>query len=406
MPFGPAIIATTGLDTSGLKAGAAQAEGVVLSFTQRTAGLFKDLGSSITQSLVAGFGVYQLISFAREALQSAAQLTNLSRELGVSTEAIQAFDRAMRLTGGTSEQAQKVWERARDALDQLASGEAKATEEFAALGLSAQDFVGLNLEESLEKIAQGYVKNEQTAGAYNAVLEIIGKRGGPQALQALKELGAEGLDPLEQKMGGADGQALQSLAKALIDIKDFALDAKNAFIDLFGYVAAGARKFGVDAAVSFGFAKGLSDDELSQIVVGGNEPDQPKNPAITENPKDVAKDEAEQAKQDEEAARNAIRINEQEANRQEREAVAAARLASTVERRTGAGEAAPAGLAGATFAGDNPVFRYGYQANSFGVGAAASAATAQQQATGVDPLQKVNESLLQIVEILRTTLEP
>lgn len=156
-----------------------------------------------------GIGLAGVGAFFKSVLEKAGSLQDLSDRLGASTNALQSFDYTVRQAGGSSEQAVQAWDKGRKALDNLAIGNAAATEQFAALGLSARSFVGLNLEESLELIARGFVENKDAAGAYDAITDILGSKSAPALMSALISLGTDGFGALIDAAQQA-GQVIES----------------------------------------------------------------------------------------------------------------------------------------------------------------------------------------------------
>lgn len=170
------------------------------SFGDKMGHILGEVGTGFLKAFAVEAVVERLKELIVQTFENAERLHNLSRELGVSTTFLQAFSAEVTHTGGTTEAATKVLEKARLSLDQLADGNKTAEDAFAKLRLSAKDFIGLSLDESLEKISAAYTENKNEAGAYNAVAEILGKRTLPQVLNALNELGENGLKPTIEHM--------------------------------------------------------------------------------------------------------------------------------------------------------------------------------------------------------------
>lgn len=188
---GASIQAAFGADTAPLAKGATEAQGIISRFA---AGAQAALGAV---GLALGAG--QLVSFFRTIIDKAGELQDLSDRLDVSTDALQAFDYAARQAGATSEQVTATWDKAKRAVDSLLAGNKATAEQFAALGLSAKDFVGLNLEKALERIARAYGENANQAGAFEAVTEILGSRSAPKLNTAILQLSREGFGELIEK---------------------------------------------------------------------------------------------------------------------------------------------------------------------------------------------------------------
>ncbi len=157
-------------------------------------------GRSIADLLPA-VSAAAVVGFFKSVVDEASKLQDLSDRLQVSTDALQAFQRMVQLAGGTSEEAASIWDKSRKALDELAAGVPAMTANFAKLGLSLEDFIGLNYEEALEKTAKGYAANADAAGAYNAMLEIMGKAF-PKLEASMLQIAEVGIPALKKATDG------------------------------------------------------------------------------------------------------------------------------------------------------------------------------------------------------------
>jgi len=243
MSFGPSIKASIGADTSQLKEDAGKAEGIIGNFAERTKDFLGEVGTGILKAFSLQFAAEKVGEFFKEIYQGATRLSQLSRELGVSTQALQAFKNIVEHTGADTEHLQQVWEKARDSLDELRAGSAGAEKNFAALGLSAADFIGLDLEGSLELIAKAWVENKNEAGAYDAVISILGKRNVPQLMEALEKLGEEGFakakedaDGFFESIGPGALSAFDAIKKGGRETLEF---LEHAFANTFGHIVSG-----------------------------------------------------------------------------------------------------------------------------------------------------------------------
>lgn len=204
--------------------------------TKQSTSALAGLGEALTATFIADMG--------KKILDNAESIVKMSNNLGVGTDALQAFQYATREAGGTTENANKIFEISRAKLDELRAGNSAATAAFAALGLSASDFIGLSLDQALEKIAQGYDQNADRAGAYAALQVIVGK-GGRDTMQALQELGENGFGALISKATEAhaviSGGILVDLtesAKRLEEFKNAAMVGGSYIADIFGKIGA------------------------------------------------------------------------------------------------------------------------------------------------------------------------
>lgn len=132
-----------------------------------------------------------MMEWVKSTLDAADAIQATAENLGITTTALQAFQAKVREANGTNEDANRIFTTARSKLDELAAGSASAIDAFGQLGLKAEDFVGLSLDQSLEKIARAYSENSNRAGALAALQDIVG-RSGRNLTAVLVELGEQG----------------------------------------------------------------------------------------------------------------------------------------------------------------------------------------------------------------------
>lgn len=225
---GSIINAIFGADTAPLAKGSTEADSIVSKFASRATAALGTLGITL--------GAGAILGFFKSVIEKGGALQDLSDRLQVGTDELQAWDFAVRQAGGSSEQANMTWDKSRKALDSLAAGQDTAIKQFAALGLKATDFVGLDLPSSLEKIARAYSENTDRAGAYDAVTDILGSKTAPALNAVLLQLGAEGF-PAFVKGAEAAGQVMSKEAIARMDEFGDRVDALKGQLTTFGAVA-------------------------------------------------------------------------------------------------------------------------------------------------------------------------
>lgn len=228
MAFGSSIQATFGADTAPLAKGAVDAENIVTGFGSKATAALGALGITLGAGAIAGF--------FKSVIEKGGALQDLSDRLGVGTDELQAFDFMVRQAGGSTEQANATWDKSRKALDSLAAGQDTAVKQFAALGLKASDFIGLNLPQSLEKITRAYAENADAAGTYDAITDILGTKSAPQLNTVLLKLAAEGF-PAFVGAAKAAGQVMESDAIARMDEFGDRIDALKGRLTSWGAVA-------------------------------------------------------------------------------------------------------------------------------------------------------------------------
>lgn len=176
-----------------------------------------------------GFGVHEIVDFAKSILDAQARMVDLSAQTGVSVENLSALQFAAHKAGvDTDTLAQS--------LSRLAVEAAKQNPAFAAMGISVKDSSGhlkdtsTLLGEVAAKFAT-YKDGPEKAALANA---IFGKSG-YGLIQMLDQLGTQGLDQVKEKarqagalLGGEAAQRAKDFADSLDGLKT---SARNAVAD-------------------------------------------------------------------------------------------------------------------------------------------------------------------------------
>lgn len=222
------LVAKLGLDVSQFKEGMAKSTESVSKLNENMEGMQK------------AFAAGAIGEFIKGVTEAADQIVNLSENLGVSTDSLQALTAAGGKNGMKAEELQAVWARTKQELDKLATGNTETAHTFAMLGLKAEDFQGLGLDESLEKIARAYQENSDHAGTYDAVQQIVGK-GGKNLTSTLGELADKGFGGLIAQAKASDQiiseGTLKNLAKANNTFEEFGNRIKVYSGEVVGFVS-------------------------------------------------------------------------------------------------------------------------------------------------------------------------
>jgi len=142
-------------------------------FLERTKGAFAALGAGA----LVGFGLEEIADKINAAIEATAGLENLAARTGATVEGLSALAAVARLSGTDTEQLATGLTKLDKSISALAADTPKAVAAFAAIGLSAKDFVGLSADQAFAKVAvamSGYADGvEKTAAAQL----IFGKAG-------------------------------------------------------------------------------------------------------------------------------------------------------------------------------------------------------------------------------------
>lgn len=179
--------------------------------------------SESLRSLLLPLGIIAAITapFAAfaQAMQSAEQVHNLSRELGIAAGDLQVMQMAAGEAGVEHGQLTAALRRTVRMTGELSSGSKSATKAFSQLGLSAGDFIGLNASQQFALIADR-IRALPPAMQAAAAVDIFGKQG-----QSLLNFVREGGDSIREmdtlltqlgvKMSGPQVAAIEMMGDAL-----------------------------------------------------------------------------------------------------------------------------------------------------------------------------------------------
>ena len=149
----------------------------------------KEFSSSLAGGIAGGLGAAaiagKLVDGFAQAMDKFAKIGDLSDRLGVDTTSLQRFGFAAEQSGLDLETAAKALQKIKLSMGDAVSGEKKATDGFAALGISLQELRNNSPEGILFKIADGLAKVGDENERLNVLTGILGNRLGGQLLPLL-----------------------------------------------------------------------------------------------------------------------------------------------------------------------------------------------------------------------------
>jgi hypothetical protein len=243
---------------------------------------FSDLG----KSLIGGLSLVYLADKLKEAvkgvLDTAEGLTRLSRQTGLSTDAIQAFGRAARESGLGTEEANSALAKFSVQMGKAEIGSKQSTAAFSDLGISVKELQKLTPDQRLQLVATALSKIQDPARRARDEVALFG-RAGQQMDQAIVRLGSEGLPALVERLKELglylDQATIGKLLEAKEKIRDlediskglatqFTAGLAPALADIAGGLAKvsaggeGFRKFG---ELIGGILKVVSDELIKEV---------------------------------------------------------------------------------------------------------------------------------------------
>jgi hypothetical protein len=274
----------------------------------------KDQIGQLTGLIAGKFTAGSLIAFTADIFRMADQMRDMADNVNISMESLLGFQSTVLPAGVKLEQLTMSMGRLRAVQGDLIKGNPVLTAAFTQLGLPIEKVVAMPLDELLVAIGRGMVDTKSQTEAFSAVCDLFGARIGPKMVQALRDIGTQGLDGIKSK-GAPAAEAMNKLAGAA--------DTAEVSLNAIKLVSAEALNIGAKLWVSETNAIGdyivaLKDGKstfgaLVDAWKGAKEPFQkkPTPPATTPVSPDEdpavkalrARQAAEQAKQDEKDAK-------------------------------------------------------------------------------------------------------
>lgn len=230
----------------------------------------REAGRHIAEALtnVAGEKLAELGSIAaigetiRSSVELGEKIYDLSRRLGISTDAVQLWDSALRKNSSSIESAVGFFEKlgvARDKILQGKAGSAALIDDFKQLGVSIDDLRTKRIEDVAAQIAQAFSEGDtqQLIGA----LRSVGGRAAGEMVAAFRGGLSEMIDPNQTKITIINPDQVALLKEAADDAKTLWINLKGAAAELTAGLVerknAISEAFKVTGATVTGFAKGF-----------------------------------------------------------------------------------------------------------------------------------------------------
>jgi hypothetical protein len=178
----PSLMAILGLDASRFKAGLDSARG-------QAASAGKLIGSSLGHHVMGTIGgvasVGALEEVVKHTIKYGEEVSILSQRLGLSTDAVQAWDYALKLNGTSLEAQAKTFEKLAISRKKAMEGDEKQIASFRALGVTIDDLKNKRLEDIALQIAEAFQSGDPQK--LIADLREVGGRGAGEMVAAFRD---------------------------------------------------------------------------------------------------------------------------------------------------------------------------------------------------------------------------
>jgi hypothetical protein len=145
--------------------------------------------SALGAGALVGLGFEELRGKIDAVIESSAGLVNVAAKTGATVEGFSALAEVAKVAGVGSDALAGGLVKLDKSLAALEAGTPKTVQAFAALGLSAKDFVGLSADEAFQKVAEAMAKFQDGTEKTAAAVAIFG-RAGAELIPVLRDTAA------------------------------------------------------------------------------------------------------------------------------------------------------------------------------------------------------------------------
>jgi hypothetical protein len=167
-------------ETSAFEAGMKRSQRQAATTAKSIEGSFKKAQGALKAGVagfISGLSVGVIMQAGRAALDYAAQLGEVSQQLGVTTRDLQVLRYAAGQVGVSQEQLEKGLQKLTITLGQVAAGAAAPAKALAAIGLTVDDLKGKDTGEAFRLIADGLQKVEDRSQRAAVEVALFGRSG-------------------------------------------------------------------------------------------------------------------------------------------------------------------------------------------------------------------------------------
>ncbi len=178
-------------------------------------------------AIAAAVGAARLLGFAKDAVDAADSLNNLSQRTGASVETLSVLTKEAEKAGASTESLTTEFRNLAKSVEQLRSGSPDAAASFAAIGLTAQDIAGLSLDDIFVKIADAQSKFADGSGKAAVATRLFG-RAGDEIIPLLNQLANGGFGRATDEARALGGVLSTEGARAADQFNDSLVNLRTA----------------------------------------------------------------------------------------------------------------------------------------------------------------------------------
>lgn len=253
--------------------------GGVMDETKQKTESFANSGS-LVKDFATGIAFTGVVAGARELMNEFDRIGDLAVRFDTSAETIQKVGAAAKMSGTDIEAVAGAMTKAGIAATNAADNGGEMAEKFAKAGIDAKAFAAADLDKKLLMIAQAYQDAAGDASKLNAIISIMGSKGGANLIPLISNI-----DELTATMNGASvatNESVASIQKANDAIDEMTQTLKVWGAEVVGYLVDGVQSAGERVGNLLSGGVGMTIKELDADIEKMNAKARLANKGISE----------------------------------------------------------------------------------------------------------------------------
>jgi hypothetical protein len=197
---------------------------------------------SLVKDFATGFAFTEIVSGTKQLMDEFDRIGDLAVRFDTSAETIQKVGVAAKMSGTDIEAVAGAMTKAGIAATNAADNGGEMAEKFKLAGIDAREFANADLDKKLLMIAQAYQDAAGDASKLNAIISIMGSKGGADLIPLISNV-----DELRATMDGASvatNESVASIQKANDAIDEMTQTLKVWGAEVIGYLVDGVQSTG------------------------------------------------------------------------------------------------------------------------------------------------------------------
>ena len=185
----------------------------------------KSTASSIKSSMARMIGTGLLLAGLRSITQELDRAGKMAQRFGTDAVTVQKLGEVAELNGTSFERMAKALTDANRAAEEAAGGMKRQADAFKAMGINANEFIGMGLQEQLTALADGFIRADKSGQGFSNAQIIMG--GSAKELLVTLRQGSEAINAQAEAASAASNSTVDSVQ----DMNDSWTKVKNTMVE-------------------------------------------------------------------------------------------------------------------------------------------------------------------------------